>query len=108
MLQVQRVHSNTHVNSHHHPQQHHQQQHQQPIQTQKPKKKPKEQITYYELLELEKQKNEAEVKITIKRSFPIAPDGFIPNSVVRKFFQLLEPGPKQPEKKVWKLKWVFR
>ena len=102
MLIVQRVHSNTH--SHHQQQQHHQQ----PIQTQKPKKKPKEQITYYELLELEKQKNEAaSVKITIKRSFPIAPDGFIPNSVVRKFFQLLDPGPKQPEKKIWKLKWVF-
>ena len=73
------------------------------------RKKRKEPITYYELLELEKEKNnpqQSSVKITIKRNFPIASDGFIPNSVVRKFFQILEPTPKQPEKKIWKLKWV--
>lgn len=65
-------------------------------------------ITYYELLELEKQKNEQNtaVKIKIKRNFPIAPDGFIPNSVVKKFFRLFDPNQKQPEKKIWKLKWV--
>ena len=75
----------------------------------KRKKRAKEPITYYELLELEKEKNnpqQSSVKITIKRNFPIASDGFIPNSVVRKFFQILEPTPKQPEKKIWKLKWV--
>lgn len=90
-------HGNMHHTSHHVP---------------RPKSRPSKkvvqsnQITYYELLELEKQKNETEaVKVTIKRNFPIAPDGFIPNSVVRKFFKLLEPGPK-PEKKIWKLKWV--
>lgn len=62
-------------------------------------------ITYYELLELEKEKNEAQsVKVKFKRNFPIAPDGFIPNSVVRKFFRIFDE--KVPEKKVWKLKWV--
>jgi hypothetical protein len=69
-------------------------------------KKP-HQITYYELLELEKERNESkQVKVKIKRNFPIAPDGFIPNSVVRKFFKLLQEEPKKPEKKIWKLKWV--
>ena len=75
----------------------------------KRKKRAKEPITYYELLELEKERNNPEqssVKITIKRNVPIASDGFIPNSVVRKFFQILEPTPKQSEKKIWKLKWV--
>ena len=77
------------------------------LQVKRKKRERKEPITYYELLELEKQKNEPQsVKITIKRNFPIASDGFIPNSVVRKFFQLLEPTEKQPEKKIWKLKWV--
>ena len=84
----------------------------------KKKEQRKEPITYYELLELEKQRIEqqqvggggvggaAAVKITIKSNFPIASDGFIPNSVVRKFFQLLDT-PKHAEKpKVWKLKWV--
>ena len=72
------------------------------------KRRNKEPITYYELLELERQKNEAEaaLKVKIKRTFPLAPDGFIPNSVVRKFFELLDTGPAQPERKVWKLKWV--
>ncbi|CAF0708647.1 unnamed protein product [Brachionus calyciflorus] len=61
-------------------------------------------ITYYELLELEKEKNESpSVKVTIKRNFPIAPDGYIPNSVVRKFFEIFDEN--VPEKKVWKLKW---
>ena len=74
----------------------------------KRRKRAKEPITYYELLELEKQRNDSQsVKISIKRNFPIASDGFIPNSVVRKFFQLLEPTAKQPEKKIWKLKWVL-
>lgn len=77
------------------------------IPKQQKKKSLKEPISYYELLELEKQKTETEsVKITIRRNFPIAPDGFIPNSVVKKFFKLLEPGPNT-EKKVWKLKWVL-
>lgn len=71
----------------------------------------REPITYYELLELERQRNEANqaasVKIKIKRTFPIAPDGFIPNSVVKKFFKLLDSASaKQTEKKIWKLKWV--
>ena len=66
----------------------------------------KHQITYYELLELERQKNEANtVKVRIKQNFPIAPDGFIPNSVIRKFFALLEAPPKPAEKTIWKLKW---
>lgn len=73
----------------------------------KPRKKRKEKITYYELLELEKKRNEPNsFKITIKKSFPIAPDGFIPNSVVKKFFKIIDEEPKQPEKKIWKLKWV--
>ena len=70
------------------------------------KKKP-HQITYYELLEIERQRDEAkQVKVKIKRNFPIAPDGFIPNSVVLKFFKLLQEEPKRAEKKIWKLKWV--
>ena len=72
------------------------------------KAKKSHQITYYELLELERERNEAkQVKVKIKRNFPIAPDGFIPNSVVRKFFKLLQEEPKKPEKKIWKLKWVY-
>jgi hypothetical protein len=75
----------------------------------KPRKKRKEKITYYELLELEKKRNDPNsYKITIKQSFPIAPDGFIPNSVVKKFFKIIDEEPKQPEKKIWKLKWVNR
>jgi hypothetical protein len=71
------------------------------------KRSQKEPITYYELLELERQRNEENtVKIKIKRNFPLAPDGFIPNSVVRKFFKMLD-APTQPEKKIWKLKWVY-
>lgn len=71
-----------------------------------------EPITYYELVELERQRNEqikqaTAVKIKIKRHFPIAPDGFIPNSVVRKFFKLFDNTTKPPEKKIWKLKWVY-
>lgn len=70
------------------------------------KKKP-HQITYYELLEIERQRDEAkQVKVKIKRNFPIAPDGFIPNSVVLKFFKLLQEEPKRAEKKIWKLKWL--
>ena len=66
------------------------------------------QITYYELIELERQKNEANnaVKVKIKRNFPLAPDGFIPNSVLRKFFAFLEAPPKAADKPIWKLKWV--
>jgi hypothetical protein len=76
--------------------------------TKKKSHKEREPVTYYELLELEKQKNEqnSEMKIKIKRNFPIAPDGFIPNSVVKKFFRLFDPAVKKPEKKIWKLKWV--
>ncbi len=70
------------------------------------KRSRKEPITYYELLELERQKNEAQmVKVKMKRNFPLAPDGFIPNSVVKKFFELLD-GSAEPEREVWKLKWV--
>jgi hypothetical protein len=70
------------------------------------KRSRKEPITYYELLELERQKNEAQmVKVKVKRNFPLAPDGFIPNSVVKKFFELLD-APPESQRKVWKLKWV--
>lgn len=76
------------------------------------KKANREPITYYELLELERERNEslqaATVKVKIKRNFPIAPDGFIPNSVVKKFFKLFDNNAitKTTEKKIWKLKWV--
>lgn len=67
--------------------------------------------TYYELLELERQYNEPleadQINFRIKRNFPIAPDGFIPNSVVKKFFKLFDKkNTKLSEKKIWKLKWV--
>lgn len=74
----------------------------------KPKKR-KEPLTYYELLELEKEQNEGNaVKVKIKRNFPIAPDGFIPNTVVKKFFDLFDENEQQPPKTIWKLKWVLK
>ena len=69
-------------------------------------KKRREPITYYELVELENQKNRPPViEVKIKKKFPIAPDGFIPNSIVQKFFTLFEPEPEAPPP-IWRLNWV--
>ncbi len=60
------------------------------------------------MLEIEKEKSQQDaIKIKIKRNFPIAPDGFIPNSVVQRFFDLFDKKVEKREKKtIWKLKWV--
>jgi hypothetical protein len=75
----------------------------------KPKdKKRKEPITYYELVELENQRNNPPPpKVKLIRKFPIAPDGFIPNSVVHKFFEMFEPDEQAaPVPIIWRLNWV--
>lgn len=75
----------------------------------KPKeKKRKEPITYYELVELENQRNNPPPPPErIKQLFPIAPDGYIPNSVVKQFFTIYEPE-EVPPPVIWKLNWVYK
>ncbi len=72
-------------------------------------KKRKEPITYYELVELENQRNNPPPpKVKIIRKFPIAPDGFVPNSVVKKFFDMFDPDPEEiaAAPVIWRLNWV--
>ena len=71
-------------------------------------KKRKEPITYYELVELENQRNNPPPpKVKLIRKFPIAPDGFVPNSVVQKFFEMFEPDEQvAPAPIIWRLNWV--
>jgi hypothetical protein len=75
----------------------------------KPKeKRRKEPITYYELVELENQRNNPPPPPEkIERFFPIAPDGYIPNSVVKQFFAIYEPE-EIPPPVIWKLNWVIQ
>ena len=54
---------------------------------------------------MEQQKLEVDQRAA-RKVFPIAPDGFIPNSVVRRIIRLIEEEENTvPERHIWRLKW---
>ncbi|CAF0824785.1 unnamed protein product, partial [Didymodactylos carnosus] len=59
---------------------------------------------YFELLEFEKIQNETKLLSHEEKVWPIAPDGFVPNSVIRSMFKIKQIEPI--EMKVFKLKWT--
>ncbi|CAF0723062.1 unnamed protein product [Didymodactylos carnosus] len=61
-------------------------------------------IDYFELLDAENIQSKAQSHLHEEKMWPIAPDGFIPNSVTRSIFKTKQIEPI--ERKVFKLKWL--